>query len=144
VPQKILVTITKEYYIELREQKLRETSSLLRPYLREFINLLAGLDVEEVIDAIDSDTTIGMAIKKQQGLRLKLAAAKGALKYMNGWRKQVEGFATMKNAEFILRYENPKVYETIKQYGRLGRTWFEDCVDDVRKLILTEERKPGK
>ncbi len=104
--------------------------------------MLARLDANDVIDAIEDDKTIYHVVKKNAMLRVKLAGAKGALKYLNGYKEQVDKFLSYENVMYTLEYENPQVFNVVNHYGKQGALWMQDNIDDLKKLLLQDKKHP--
>lgn len=136
-----VIRLTKESYHELKRNYLAQLEPFLRHVIQKVITMLSRLDPNDVIDAIEDDKTVYHVVKKNAMLRVELAGARGALKYLNGHKEKVDKFLDYDNVMYILEYENPQVFNVVTHYGKQGELWMQDNIDDLKKLLLEDKKK---
>jgi len=121
--------MTPKLYEHLKQQRLQQVNPIARSHVNTYFEWLKSIKPEEVVDAIEKGTTPEQAYKALgiSPIRLGIAAARGFLKVAKKYQDQLREIANMDLALLTLRFENPRTYTIVKQYGPRGtqflNTW---------------------
>lgn len=110
--------MTRETYLTIKKNLIAKQHPIVRPHIQEYFRWLQSLDALDVYDAIEKGETVKDAYEKMKlnPIRISIAAARGLLKASKNLRAKAESVMNVDLARLTLRFENPKVYEVIKQF----------------------------
>lgn len=117
-PKAIPIDMTPELYDHIKANILKKQHPVVRPHLNEFFKWLKGLDALDVYDALEKGETVKEKYEQKRfiPIRLSIAAARGLLKASPGLRAKAEKAFSLDLARLVLRFENPEVYQVLKDF----------------------------
>jgi len=137
IPQVVIIEMTPKLYNVMKANLLAKQNPLVRSHVNTYFEWLKTIKPEEVIDAIELETTPQEAYKQlgANPVRLGIAAARGFLKAMPRYRAQLKEVATPKLAMHTLKFENPNTYAVIQKFGKKGTEFVEEWVNGALEIL---------
>jgi hypothetical protein len=142
-PQSLEIDFTPELYEKIKADMLKNQHPLVRPYLLDFIEWLKKLDPIVVYDALEKGETVKTFYDRERWspYRMGAAAARGLLKASKRLRERASKTFNIKLARLVLRFENPEVYDLLREFDP-AESYLNNNIDDFKKILgLVEEPK---
>jgi len=102
----------------------------------EFIRWLKGLDALDVYDAIEKHETVKDKYEQAKfvPIRISVAAARGLLKASPRLRARADIAFSIKLARLVLRFENPQVWQVLKEFDP-KEEYLQDNIRDMKEIL---------
>jgi len=141
-PQSLEIDFTPKLYEQIKAEHIKKINRIIRPYFDDFMDWLKKLDPLDVYDAIERKETVKTFYDRQRlnPYRLGAAAVRGFLKSSRRLRSQATLAFDIKIARLVLRFENPAVYDILREYDP-DEKYLKGNIQDL-KVILGLVEKP--
>jgi len=118
---------------------------LARPHILEYFRWLKSLDALSVFDSLEKGEGVKEAYnaykRRFSPFRYAVAAARGLLKASQSMREDALKAVNINIARLTLRFENPAVYEVLRQFDP-KEEFLKRCVEEAKEILgltATEE-----
>jgi len=136
IPREIPIDMSDDLYETIKENILKKQHPVVRPHLLEFIRWLKALDALDVYDAIEKHETVKDRYEQARfvPIRISVAAARGLLKASPRLRARADVAFSIKLARLVLRFENPKVWQVLKEFDPTEE-YLKDNIRDTKEIL---------
>lgn len=118
---------------------------MARPHILEYFRWLKSLDALSVFDSLEKGEGVKEAYnaykRRFSPFRMAVAAARGLLKASQSMREDALKAVNINIARLTLRFENPAVYEVLRQFDP-KEEFLKRCVEEAKEILgltATEE-----
>lgn len=143
IPKTIDLELTPKFYQLMKQKMLAKHNALVRSHVETYFEWLQTLNPEDVVDAIETNTTLREAYRKAPfKWRLAIGTARAFLKSSKKYAAQFRSVVDLELALVTLKFENPTAYAAIQQYGDRGINYLKQSLKDALVIFGVEKEEP--
>ena len=143
IPKQIDLEMTPKFYQLMKEKMLAKHNALIRSHVETYFDWLRTLNTEDIVDAIETSTSLKDAYSKAPfKWRLAIAGARAFLKSSKKYAAQFRSVVELELALITLKFENPAAYTVIQQYGERGMNYLKQSLQDALVIFGVEKEAP--
>lgn len=134
--------MTPKFYELMKEKLLSGQNAMVRSHIETYFQWLRTLKPDDLIDAIETNTTFKDAYR-QAPFKWRIAIA-GARAFLKSSKKHAKEFRKIVNLELALvtlKFENPTAYATIQQYGERGMNYLKQSLKDTLVIFGVDKKE---